>query len=127
MKQSSQLVDGILIINIIFIFKYYIHTYVTLPDSGPHRPNSFLFRAGLEPGFPAREAGALTRLQPLASGLHTALTGIHICYTYMKCLIVSWSSATGCYYSSAFLCSCQSKMAAAQSCHGHNCCYGAFY
>ncbi len=45
----------------------------------------------------------------------------------MKCLIVSWSSATGCYYSTAFLCSCQSKMAAAQSCHGRNCCYGAFY
>ncbi len=45
----------------------------------------------------------------------------------MKCLIVSWSSATGCYYSTAFLCSCQSKMAAAQSCHGRNCCYGTFY
>ncbi len=25
------------------------------------------------------------------------------------------------------MCSCQSKMAAAQSCHGRNCCYGAFY
>ncbi len=33
--------------------------YVTPP--GPHHPNSFLLRAGLEPGTPAREAGALTR------------------------------------------------------------------
>ncbi len=91
------------------------------------------------PRFRCREAGALTRnakgnsplerlfLRSGEWGLHTALTGIHICYTYMKCLIVSWSSATGCYYSTAFLCSCQSKMAAAQSCHGCNCCYGAFY
>ncbi len=36
-------------------------TDVTPPDTGPHRPNSFLFRAGLEPRIPAREAGALTR------------------------------------------------------------------
>ncbi len=28
---------------------------------GPHHPNSFLLRAGREPGIPAREAGALTR------------------------------------------------------------------
>ncbi len=33
--------------------------YVTPP--GPHHPNSFLLRAGLEPGIPAREAGVLTR------------------------------------------------------------------
>ncbi len=46
---------------------------------------------------------------------------------YFKCVIVSWSSATGSYYSTAFLCSFHSKMAAAQSCHGCNCCYGAFY
>ncbi len=53
-------------------------------------------RTGLEPGFPAREAGDLTRnakgysLQRLSLerlflrsgewGLHTAFTGIHICY-----------------------------------------------
>ncbi len=50
-------------------------------------------RAGLEPGFPAREAGALTRnakgqsqslerlfLRSGEWGLHTAFTGIHICY-----------------------------------------------
>ncbi len=48
-------------------------------------------------------------------------------YIYFKCVIVSWSSATGSYYSMAFLCSFQSKMVAAQSCHGRNCCYGAFY
>ncbi len=41
---------------------YYIklYKYVTPPDTGPHRPNLFLCRAGLEPGIPAREAGALT-------------------------------------------------------------------
>ncbi len=31
------------------------------PPPGPHHPNWFLLRAGLEPGIPAREAGALTR------------------------------------------------------------------
>ncbi len=31
------------------------------PSQGPHHHNSFLLRAGLEPGIPAREAGALTR------------------------------------------------------------------
>ncbi len=36
-------------------------TNVTPLDTGPHRPNSVSFRAGLEPGIPAREAGALTR------------------------------------------------------------------
>ncbi len=28
---------------------------------GPHHSNSFLLRAGLEPGIPVREASALTR------------------------------------------------------------------
>ncbi len=60
---------------------------------GPHHPNSFLLRAGREPGIPAREAGAQTRnakgysllhqslerlfLRSGEWGLNTAFTGIH--------------------------------------------------
>ncbi len=60
---------------------------------GPHHPNSFLLRAGLEPGIPVWEAGALTMnakgyslqhqslerlfLRSGERGLHIALTGIH--------------------------------------------------
>ncbi len=44
-----------------FTKRYFNTVYVTLPDTGPHRPNSFLCRAGLEPRIPVREAGALTR------------------------------------------------------------------
>ncbi len=36
-------------------------TNVTPPDTGLHRPNSVSFWAGLKPGIPAQEAGALTR------------------------------------------------------------------
>ncbi len=35
------------------------------PPPGPHHPNSFLLRAGLKPGIPAREAGALTETPKL--------------------------------------------------------------
>ncbi len=41
-------------------------------------------RAGLEPGFPVRDAGTLTRNAKgyilVSIGLHTSFTGIHICY-----------------------------------------------
>ncbi len=36
-----------------------IYIYINSPGSTPS--NSFLLRVGLEPGIPAREAGALTR------------------------------------------------------------------
>ncbi len=50
---------------------------------GPHHPNSFLLRAGHEPGIPVREAGALTRnakgtpkAQPLTSVTRAPLSEV---------------------------------------------------
>ncbi len=83
-----------------------IWTCVSPP--GPHHPNSFLLRAGREPGIPVREAGALTRntkgysllhqsLERLFLrwgewGLHIALTGIHLLHEhqlfYLICVIL---------------------------------------
>ncbi len=66
---------------------------IWMDPPGLHYPNSFLLRAGLEPGIPVREAGALTRnakgyslqreslerlfLRSGERGLHIALTGIY--------------------------------------------------
>ncbi len=41
------------------IYVFECMAIVTPP--GPHHPNWFLLRAGLEPGIPVQEAGALTR------------------------------------------------------------------
>ncbi len=54
-------------LSVIGQFKWSVSVYCINRDKlgallkGPHRHNSFLFRVGLEPGSPAREAGALTR------------------------------------------------------------------
>ncbi len=51
---------GGLCVLVIYCLASFLFPYVT-PPPGPHHPNSFQLRAGLEPGIPAREAGALTR------------------------------------------------------------------
>ncbi len=90
-----------------FTHSPYWHTSVTLtplnltpvrvtapmqhPLPGPHHHNSFLFRAGLEPGIPAQEAGALPRtLKATASTIYKPLLAyIHYIYTYEEFVIVT--------------------------------------
>ncbi len=87
-----------------FTHSPYWHTSVTLtplnltsvrvtapmqhPLPGPHHHNSFLYRAGLEPGIPAQEAGALPRTLK-ATSYKPLLAYIRYIYTYEEFVILT--------------------------------------
>ncbi len=85
------------------------------PLPGPYHHNSFVFRAGLEPGMPAREAGALPRrLKATASSIsrvrfthspywHTSVTLTPLNLTPVRVTAPMLQPLPGPYHHSSFV------------------------